>query len=353
MISRILLVEGSKMIASAISPVLSEEFGVIKAFSLKEALDIIKTTEIDALVTARTLPDGTGFELAAEVKKKKDIPVIMLIADEDVPVSELHPYVDRYVSKVGLKPEQLKKELEEIEKEIENLKQREDKVILVVDDSAMLRRALVNALSKKYKTEEAENGKVAFEKAVKVLPNLITMDVDMPVMDGITASSLIKAHIRTRHIPILLLTSHKDPETVKKGFEAGVNMYLPKDTPVDELVKIVDKMLEVKPKQKKILFITTEDYAMDAVVSTPLKTEGYILNIATSEDDIKGILPSYDVIILNEDIASDSLVAELEKVREKVLILTEDEEQWKNFKTILKPFEAEDLLKILTEMLKD
>ena len=93
MIGRIMVAEGSKVIMNALSSKLSAHFNIIKASSLSEALETISSQKVDALITARTLPDGTGFDLAAEVKKKTDIPVIMLVADENVQVFDLHPFV--------------------------------------------------------------------------------------------------------------------------------------------------------------------------------------------------------------------------------------------------------------------
>ncbi len=351
MISRILFVDGSRVIINALSTELSEEFNVLKAYSFQEAQEILKKEEVDALVTARTLPDGSGFDLAAEVKKKKDIPVIMLIADEDVTVFELHPYVDVFISKVGLTAKKIISELENFEKEINEIKNREEKLILVVDDSTMLRKAIVNKLSKKYNVEEAENGREAFEKAIKLVPDLITMDVDMPVMDGITSSSFIRAHVRTRNVPILLLTSHKDPETVKKAFEAGVNMHLPKDTPVEELVAAVENILSRKPKQEKILFVTTEDHIMEALVATPVRTEGYVLNIATSIEEAEDVMNEYNVVIINDEVIKGRIPQFLKDNNKKVIILTDDPEKFDGFEIVEKPFEAEDLIKLISKML--
>lgn len=96
--------------------------------------------------------------------------------------------------------------------------------VLVVDDSPLIRQLIVEALQKDPDVEvvgTAENGKQAIEQAAALRPQVITMDVDMPVMDGLTACERIMADYPT---PILVLTADprgQAPELTHRALAAG------------------------------------------------------------------------------------------------------------------------------------
>ena len=96
--------------------------------------------------------------------------------------------------------------------------------VLVVDDSPLCRQLIIDALGKDPSLEvvgTAENGKDAVEKVRALRPQVITMDVDMPVMDGLTACERIMSEMPT---PILVLTAdprNQAPELTHRALEVG------------------------------------------------------------------------------------------------------------------------------------
>jgi two-component system, chemotaxis family, protein-glutamate methylesterase/glutaminase len=96
--------------------------------------------------------------------------------------------------------------------------------VLVVDDSPLIRQLIVEALEKDPDVQvvgTAENGKQAIEQAAALRPHVITMDVDMPVMDGLTATERIMADYPT---PILVLTAdprNQAPELTHRALAVG------------------------------------------------------------------------------------------------------------------------------------
>lgn len=96
--------------------------------------------------------------------------------------------------------------------------------VLVVDDSPLIRQLIVEALEKDPDVQvvgTAENGKQAIEQAAALRPQVITMDVDMPVMDGLTATERIMADYPT---PILVLTAdprNQAPELTHRALAVG------------------------------------------------------------------------------------------------------------------------------------
>ena len=82
------------------------------------------------------------------------------------------------------------------------------KTVLLADDHDDNRTALLMVLERAgYRTLGAENGRAAVELARKHLPDLVVMDLAMPVMDGREATRRLKADARTSHIPVVMLTA--------------------------------------------------------------------------------------------------------------------------------------------------
>lgn len=101
--------------------------------------------------------------------------------------------------------------------------------ILIIDDDPvtrlMLKKVLLNS---SFNVLEAENGKEGFSKFIDHLPDLVLMDVMMPVMNGYDATLAIRNYETKRNIPILMLTSLDDIESVDKAFDAGATDFITK-----------------------------------------------------------------------------------------------------------------------------
>ena len=98
----------------------------------------------------------------------------------------------------------------------------------------------------KYEITRAENGKIAIEQAKNEIPNLIIMDWEMPVMDGITAIKKLKKNQRTRDIPIIMITAvNKSTENLNTAFQAGA---------VDFIRYPIDK-IEIMARIRSVLLI--------------------------------------------------------------------------------------------------
>ncbi|MBF4484973.1 MULTISPECIES: two-component regulator propeller domain-containing protein [unclassified Flavobacterium] len=104
----------------------------------------------------------------------------------------------------------------------------EKQTILIVEDHKVLRSFMKNLLKEDYNIIEAENGKVAFEKALQNVPSLIISDVIMPEMVGTELCSKIKENLKTSHIPVILLTSRTSLVYKFEGLESGADDYISK-----------------------------------------------------------------------------------------------------------------------------
>ncbi len=118
------------------------------------------------------------------------------------------------------------------------------KLILIIDDEpkniTLLRDLLrVNG----YSTNEATNGKEGVELAKTSKPDLILMDIQMPEMDGMEATRILKTDAATRNIPILALSSYAMIGDKERILAAGCDGYLAKPFDIKELLKIVAEYL--------------------------------------------------------------------------------------------------------------
>jgi two-component system, OmpR family, alkaline phosphatase synthesis response regulator PhoP len=101
--------------------------------------------------------------------------------------------------------------------------------ILIVDDEQDILELIRHTLNKEgFEVHVAVNGQQAIEKAKKLLPDLILMDVMMPVMDGMEACRLIKDDSSVKDIPIVFLTARSEEFAELAGFEAGADDYIAK-----------------------------------------------------------------------------------------------------------------------------
>ena len=119
--------------------------------------------------------------------------------------------------------------------------------ILIVDDEPDIAESLGVMLSKRgYGTLFAQSGDEGLAKARQERPDLIILDVMMPVMDGFEACRLLKKSPDTRSIPVLLLTAMNQVEDKVKGLEAGADDFVTKPFNDAELRARVEAFLRTK-----------------------------------------------------------------------------------------------------------
>lgn len=108
--------------------------------------------------------------------------------------------------------------------------------ILVVDDETINRTLLVNMLEQQGYTDtfEAQNGTIAIELAKRVKPDLVLLDVVMPVMDGYEVATQLKKIADDIYLPIIFITALENEESLVKCFEVGGDDFVAK--PIDKVI---------------------------------------------------------------------------------------------------------------------
>ena len=114
--------------------------------------------------------------------------------------------------------------------------------ILIVEDNEMNRDMLSRRLIRKgFEVVMAEDGQKGVEMSSSENPDLILMDLSLPVMDGWQATSAIKSNELTKEIPIIVLTAHAMAGDREKALAAGADEY---DTKPIEFKRLLGKMKE-------------------------------------------------------------------------------------------------------------
>jgi DNA-binding NarL/FixJ family response regulator len=140
--------------------------------------------------------------------------------------------------------------------------------VMVVDDQELVRAGFVALLASSPDLEvvgEAGQGEEAVRLVAEQLPDVVLMDVRMPVLDGIEATKLILAAPRTTHVRVIVLTTFAMDEYVFGALRAGAVGFLVKDTPPAELLRAV----HVAAAGDALLSPSVTKRLIEAFASTP------------------------------------------------------------------------------------
>lgn len=110
--------------------------------------------------------------------------------------------------------------------------------VLIVDDDALVRDGLkiFLELDKSFEVSgTASNGQEAFDLCSRDNPDIVLMDIRMPVMDGVLGTKLIKSSYP--HIKVVILTTFKDDEYIIEAMRSGAEGYILKNQPVDSIIE--------------------------------------------------------------------------------------------------------------------
>lgn len=172
------------------------------------------------------------------------------------------------------------------------------KKILVVDDEPNIRELLRQELEAKgYEVHEARDGLEAITQAKKIKPDLITLDVMMPRIDGFDVAAVLKSDLQTATIPIIILSIVQDQA---RGYRIGIDRYLKKPIDSEALISEVESLLSQKSSQKRVLVVDERSSTLDTL-SDILKHQGYNVTAVSDNEGLvekaKSVKP--DMIIFN------------------------------------------------------
>ena len=118
-------------------------------------------------------------------------------------------------------------------------------LILLVEDHSELRRLYAQQLELSgFDVIEVANGADAITHTAEHRPDVVLMDLSLPVLDGWEATRRLKTDQRTAHIPVVALTAHDGSGELQRATRAGCDWFVPKPCPPDALVAEIRRVLE-------------------------------------------------------------------------------------------------------------
>jgi two-component system, cell cycle response regulator DivK len=117
-------------------------------------------------------------------------------------------------------------------------------LVLIVEDQLELRQLYVEQLCQSgFDVIEAVNGADAVVKTSSERPDVVLMDLSLPVVDGWEATRRLKANASTAHIPVVALTAHDGAGELLRATRAGCDWFVPKPCPPHALIAEVRRVL--------------------------------------------------------------------------------------------------------------
>jgi DNA-binding NarL/FixJ family response regulator len=179
--------------------------------------------------------------------------------------------------------------------------------VLVVDDHAMVRKGLVQLLSAAEGLEvvgEAADGREAVEQVDALVPDVVLMDLQMPEMDGVSATREITARGRTQ---VLVLTSFSDTDRIVDALDAGAVGYMLKDAEPDDLIeavrsvargdsplhpRVARQLLTARSRRPAVAALTAREREVLELVRDGLANKQIARRLGISERTVKAHLTS-------------------------------------------------------------
>ncbi|MDB4837262.1 ATP-binding protein, partial [Marinomonas sp.] len=128
-----------------------------------------------------------------------------------------------------------------------------DYKVLVVEDNMINQKVILGYLKDTYiQVDLAENGEEAINKVYAQKYDLVLMDIQMPIMDGLTATQILRQSPNYQKLPIIAMTAHVSEEAKKQSYEVGMNEHLDKPIKKADLYKILQKYLDIKKPENSM-----------------------------------------------------------------------------------------------------
>ncbi len=255
----LLLVEDNEPAVVQITDMLaSQGYQVRVARSGKEALHALESTLPDAMILDLMMPEVDGFQVLQAMRaqdRTARLPVLVLTAkqvtQEELGLlrgSQIHQLIQKGdVSKQDLLSAVAsmftKRAGGTIPPQGEATAQRRTPLVLVVEDSADNMRTARALLGDRYKILEAQDGRAALEQARRHQPQLILMDIGLPIMDGFQSLMAIRQDHHLRKIPVVAVTASAMKGTREEILARGFDGYVSKPIDQEALNKTLEEVL--------------------------------------------------------------------------------------------------------------
>lgn len=253
--AKVLVVDDDPDIVQAIQIVLeAQDYRVITAANGEEGLERIRKEKPDVLVLDLLMPKKDGFAVVKELKEDprfKRLPILILTSVREDASRRRYELetgveldVDDYVEK-PIAPVELIKRVGNLVRRAQGAPR---KILIVDDDPDFVETTRMVLASQGYSVASASNGAEALDRLRTTKPDLIILDVIMPMKDGFMTCEELKKNPEYKDIPILMLTSlsQKMPETnisMQQGLMLEADDFVDKPVSPTELLARVSRLL--------------------------------------------------------------------------------------------------------------
>lgn len=125
-----------------------------------------------------------------------------------------------------------------------DIEKQKQKIVILAEDDRMIARLIIFKLEKEgFKVIHFLNGEGVVDTVSKILPDIVILDVMMPIQDGISILKEIKANPKTKHIPVVILSAKGQEKDIIKGMEIGASDYISKPFSPSELIVRIKRIL--------------------------------------------------------------------------------------------------------------
>ncbi len=240
--TRILIVDDDVDFTEALKATLvNESYSVVVANNRRQAEEMVRSQEPDMIILGTIMPRGDAFLFNKWMKQTLGFSNLPMMIINCLPEKQIikgwrmdegmqcdaEDFLARPVEPSALVP-RIQKLLDRATRRIR---------VLIVDDHAVVRdgiRAVLSLQRDMQVVGEAVNGKEAVEKTIELLPDVVVMDIVMPVMNGLEAAKEIRK--KCKSAKVLMLTQYDDEENVLASRQAGALGFIPKAAASSHLV---------------------------------------------------------------------------------------------------------------------
>lgn len=158
------------------------------------------------------------------------------------------------------------------------------RVLLVEDDPDTYELYSDVLASAGFAVVGADNGEDAVRQALEHDPDVIVMDYELRGMDGVAATTLLKANARTADIPIMMLTGHVARRQLERARAAGCDAFVSKPCPLDQLIGRVQQLIgeRAHPRSNELVLVIEDDEAVRESIAQLLRDEAFHVETASN-----------------------------------------------------------------------
>lgn len=229
----------------------------------KELEEVIDGNRYDVVFLDILLWDRSGWDILSSIKKNRkydNLPIVVnsilkekaraLAYGADGFLNKPYTFNALYeiLNKIDIKLEKAS-QINSIGEGILNVMENKTLILLAEDNEANLQTLDAFLEYAGFSVVVARNGREAVDTAIECKPDLILMDIQMPKMDGLEATRIIKQDNNLKDIPVIALTALAMPGDKDRCFAAGANQYVSKPVNFDTLVEAINSLL---PEDKRV-----------------------------------------------------------------------------------------------------